>query len=512
MLNLTKGGNNPVYMNFARNLSCNLSFYISGLTSFSRLVLLDRIKRLTKRKILFITASEQSALKYQNDLHKAFDIDAKILPYQNISMYEEISSNKYDYAEQIKVLQGAPEVVIAPVKVFLEKFPARRFFEENKITIKKGDSLDLGELAEKFVRLGYKRSTMVSDIGEFSIRGDIIDIFSLDNHALRIELWGDEVVDLRYFNNETQKSIEKINSAEILPMYKFIHETDEDRYFEGIEVYQSLYNTDFVSVLDYLKDYTLVFDESEEVLAKYEYFEENFVKQIQEATELKTPLKEFNHFTSEEFRSKIMMFVRIAMDNFLNAEFEEVVEFNSAVIPNFEADIEKIAEFIHSKKGYQIVIATDYPERVKELLAEQNIFDVEFIPAIASFGTEIEEFKFVILTDRELFNKRSKEITTTKRSYYKEKAEYIESINDIKEGEYVVHSVHGIGIYKGLSRQTLDGQLKDYLTIEYAGTDKLYIPAEQINLLCRYRGSGAIRPKLSKMGGKDWDNIKTFSF
>ena len=517
MLNLTKGGNNPVYMNFARNLSCNLSFYVSGLTSFSRLILLDRIKRLTKRKILFITASEQNALKYQNDLHKAFDIDARILPYQNISMYEEISSNKYDYAEQIKVLREAPEVVIAPVKVFLEKFPAPKFFDENKIVVKKGDSLDLKELAEKFVRLGYKRSTMVSDIGEFSIRGDIIDIFSLDSHALRIELWGDEVVDLRYFNNETQKSIEKIDSAEILPMYKFIiDETvkiseEEEGYFEGIEVYQSLFSDDFVSVLDYLKDYTLVFDESEEVLAKYEYFEENFVKQLRENadTEYKVPLNTFNHFSSEDFRNKIAMFVRVAMDNFLNAEFEEVVEFNSSVIPNFEANIEKIAEFIHSKKGYQIVIATDFPERVKELLAEQNIFDMEYIPAIASFGTEIEEFKFVILTDRELFNKRSKEITTTKRSYYKEKAEYIESINDIKEGEYVVHSVHGIGIYKGLTREAFDGQMKDYLTIEYAGADKLYIPAEQINMLCRYRGSGAIRPKLSKMGGKDWDNVKT---
>lgn len=509
MLNLTKGGNNPVYMNFARNLSCNLSFYISGLTSFARLVLLDRIKRLTKRKILFITASEQSALKYQNDLQKAFEIDAKILPYQSISMYEEMSSNKYDYAEQLAVLREKPEVVIAPVKVFLEKFPTIEFFEKNKIVIKKGDSLDLGKLAADFVRLGYKRSTMVSDIGEFSIRGDIIDIYSLDKHALRIELWGDEVVDLRYFNNETQKSIEKIDSAEILPMYKFIHETDEERYFEGIEVYQSLYNKDFVSVLDYLKDYTLVFDESEEVYAKYEYFEANFVKQIQEDTELKTPLDGLNHFTSEEFRNKTMMFVKIAMDNFLNAEFDELVEFNSAVIANFEANMEKIADYIKSKKDWQIVVATDYPERVKELMAEQGIFDLEYIPAIASFGTEIEEFKFVILTDRELFNKRSKEITTTKRSYYKEKPEFIESINDIKEGEYVVHSVHGIGIYKGLTHESFDGQLKDYLTIEYAGTDKLYIPAEQINQLCRYRGSGSIKPKLSRMGGKDWETVKT---
>ena len=70
-------------------------------------------------------------------MHKAFDIDARILPYQNISMYEEISSNKYDYAEQIKVLREAPEVVIAPVKVFLEKFPEPKFFDENKIVVKK---------------------------------------------------------------------------------------------------------------------------------------------------------------------------------------------------------------------------------------------------------------------------------------------------------------------------------------------------------------------------------------
>ena len=98
MFKLTNGGNNPVYTNFARNVSCNLSFYVSGLTSFAKLLLLDKIKDLSKKKILFVTASEQYALKYQNDLAKAFSIDAKVLPYQSVSMYEEINSNKYDYA------------------------------------------------------------------------------------------------------------------------------------------------------------------------------------------------------------------------------------------------------------------------------------------------------------------------------------------------------------------------------------------------------------------------------
>ena len=82
MLKLVKGGNNSVYMNFVRNLSCNLSFYISGLTSFARVIFLNEIASLTKKKLLFITASEQNALKYQNDLSKAFDIDARLYLYQ----------------------------------------------------------------------------------------------------------------------------------------------------------------------------------------------------------------------------------------------------------------------------------------------------------------------------------------------------------------------------------------------------------------------------------------------
>ena len=170
--------------------------------------------------------------------------------------------------------------------------------------------------------------------------------------------------------------------------------------------------------------------------------------------------------------------------------------------------MDKVAEFLLSKKGYQITIATDYKERVKEVLAEYGIFEVNYIDNISSLGTIIPDAKILIITDRELFNKRQKDIPSGRKRAYKEKAEYIENINDIKPGEYVVHTVHGVGIYQGLTQQEFDGQLKDYLTIEYANKDKLHIPAEQINMLCRYRGSGQIKPKLSRMGGSDWENTK----
>ena len=526
--------NNENYALFERLLAKSFSFAATGLTTILRLLLVTKIKKITDKKILFITSSEQNALKYQNDLLKAFGEKSDLLPFQNISMYETVSPNRYDYAEQYRILEEKPDIVIAPVKTLLEKFPQEEFYKTNLKKLKIGDEIEPKDLAQIFVDLGYKHSTMVSDIGEFSIRGDIIDFYSLDKHPVRIELWGDEIVDIRYFNNETQKSIEKLKSTQILPMYKFIlknstdelwqklapkDEGEEKSYFEGIEVYQNYFNPNLVTILDYFKDYIVVLDETSELYAKYEFLDKGFEEQLQEnlKLELNAPLNGRNHVTFEEFIQKIAGFVKVGLNNFIDSEMDEIVEFNTQTIQSFEANLDHIAEFIRkflvpstrSSDGWKIIIATDYPERVKEILSERNIFDVEYNESISSHGAILEDFKTIILTDRELFNKRNKEITSQKRSYYKEKPEYIENINDIKEGEYVVHSIHGVGIYKGLSQQEIDGQLKDYLTIEYANKDRLHIPAEQINLLVRYRGSGAIKPKLSRMGGKDWENTKT---
>lgn len=543
MFKINAPENNENYALFENYLAKKFSFAITGLTTILRLLLVTKIRKITDKKILFVTSNEQNALRYQNDLEKAFGVKSELLPFQNISMYETVSPNRYDYAEQYRVLTEKPDIVIAPVKALLEKFPTKSFYKNNSTTIKIGDEIDTKDLAQKFVNLGYKHSTMVSDIGEFSIRGDIVDFYSLDKHPVRIELWGDEIVDIRYFNNETQKSIKKLKSTEILPMYKFTlekvaddlwqklapkDEGDEKGYFEGIEVYQNYFNNDLVTVLDYFDDYVLVLDETSELYAKYEFLDKNFEEQLQENLKLNLnePLEGRNHVTFEEFIQKIAGFVKIGLNNFIDSEMDEIVEFNTQTIQSFEANLDHIAEFIRkcknevglnssptfqssNREGWRIIIATDYPERVKEILAERDIFDVEYNESISSHGAILEDFGTIILTDRELFNKRNKEITSQKRSYYKEKPEYIENINDIKEGEYVVHSIHGVGIYKGLSQQEIDGQLKDYLTIEYANKDRLHIPAEQINLLVRYRGSGAIKPKLSRMGGKDWENTKT---
>lgn len=514
--------NSKIFPRFKRNLLMSKSFSVTGLTSFLRLLCVEKIKELSDKKVLFIVDSEQKALKYQNDLKHAFDLDSEILPYQNISPYESISSNLYDYSKQLEVLNSKADIIIAPVKSLLEKFPQKDFFDKNSITLKIGEELNMRNFAQKLVDLGYKRSTMVSDISEFSVRGDIIDVFSLHQYPLRIELWGDEIVDLRLFDNESQKSVQKVKEFTIKPVYKFVidekkspefikEKITEEGYFEGVEVYQNYFNDKLVSAFDYFKDYTIVFDEMSEIFTKYDFISQNHQAQMHENMKLGLmyELSAKNHFAIEEFHQQIAGAVKIGLNNFIDFELDDLIEFDSQPIKGFFANIDETASFINSKQEYKTVIATDYPERVKEIFAEYNIFNLEFCENLSCAGSILNDFKTILLTDRELFNKRPKEITSSKRSYYKEKPEYIESINDIQEGEYVVHSVHGVGIYLGLCQQEIDGQFKDYLTIEYANKDKLHMPAEQVNLLCRYRGAGTLKPKLSRMGGLDWSNTKS---
>ena len=162
------------FLEFRDYIKKSRSFAVTGLTSVLRILLIKLIN--DKKKVILVTSTEQNALKFQNDIKKIFDVDSSIIPFQNISMYESVSRNLYEYAQQIEVLREKPNLVICPVKSLLEKFPKEEFFQNNLLKIKVGDELDLKELSEKLVKLGYKRSTMVSDIGEFSIRGDIADI------------------------------------------------------------------------------------------------------------------------------------------------------------------------------------------------------------------------------------------------------------------------------------------------------------------------------------------------
>lgn len=518
-----------------------------------------------KTKILLVVESEQTALKYKNDLKNFFNINAVIFPYQESGLYDANIPNVYKYVEQISILKNADtkQVVILPLKASFEKFPDKSYFDTNFIDLKIDEDIDISKLSERLTLFGYKKVTTVADAGEFSVRGDTADIYSLDKNPVRIELWGDTISDLRYFNPDTQRSIEKIKSVKIFPIKKFLIEksnfekfrkyfedslikytksiSDEEKNylyakykellylleeslnFDGIDYYENIFNDNdnLKTIFELLpSDYTIIFDEYEDLKIKYSRIDAVLQKKYIENLKLPQtlPFEKITHPDFEEFISNIAAKHKIYFDNFSINNENQFIEIKTETAPMFSGNLTQMADFVFSKReeNYKIIIATDYKDRIKEILEEFEIpysdnfdekSDVFFTENLSLNGGILHFIKTVILTDKELFNKRSVDITSTGRKYKREKR--LEDFNDIKPEDYVVHEVHGIGIFKGMSKIDFDGELKDYLLIEYAGRDKLYVPAEQISLLTSYKGSGAVKPSLSKMGGSDWTNVKT---
>lgn len=523
---------------------------LSGLLSPFDLFLIKSIVQKNK-KVLYITIDEQTALKAQKDLETLLGIKSEVLVGQEISLYSELEKNYYIYQEQINIFLEKPSVVFAPVKSLLEKYPDVEFYKNNIIEFKKNNEIDYQEISKKLVSLGYKRVTSVSDIGEFALRGDILDIYGLDYNPIRIEFFADTIEDIRYFNPNTQKSFKRVESAKILPLYKFvlnnenkksfidkiklidscdefstqiknelIEKIETQNYFEGIEYYLNYILDKTCCVLDFFEEYILIFKESSQIYSKYKNLDEKYVQEYNEAikSNLKLLLEKLNHTNFCEFQKQVKKFKNIGLDNFLEDDFDKIIEFDLILPPVFSCNLSKIDKFVkdYLNKNYKIVICTNFPNRLKEIFDELEIFssDIIYFQDISTGGVicddeKISKEKMVILSDKELFNRHNRDITTKKHYSNKQTQDFIDSINDIKIGEYVVHSIHGIGIYNGISKQIIDDNQKDYLEIQFQGTDKLFMPAEQINLLCRYRGSGAAKPKLSKMGGSAWETTKT---
>ena len=523
---------------------------LNGLLAPFDLFLIKEITNKNK-KVLFITQDEQTALKAQKDLEILFNEKSELYPFQEISFYSELEKNYYIYQEQINIFLNQPQIVFMSVKALFEKFNTIDFYKENSIKFKKGERINYNSIADKLTSLGYKRTTNVADIGEFALRGDILDIYALNSNPVRIELFADEIEDIRYFNSTNQKSFKSIEETLILPIYKFIlndenkenfkksiskiktqdnefsekikeeliEKIDEIGYFEGIEYYYNYITSQSSSVLDFFKDYIIIFKESSQILSKYKNIDESYIENYSDSikSNLKLPLENLNHTRFEDFEKELKKFKRIAIDSFLTDDYEKIIEYDLSLPPIFSSDIQSASKFIkkYLNDNYKIFICSNFPNRLKEIFKELEIFsqDIYYFSNISTGGVisideKISNQKLLFLTDKELFNKQNRDITTKKYYSNKQTQDFIDSINDIKEGEYVVHSIHGIGIYNGISKQTIDDNQKDYLEIQFQGSDKLFMPAEQINLLSRYRGSASIKPKLSKMGGSAWENTK----
>ena len=408
------------------------------------------------------------------------------------------------------LLNNDKHILVTHLMGFLRFLPSKNLYQEKIINVKKGEEYDIKKLVEKFINIGYKRDVVVSKTTDLAVRGYVIDIFPVSSvNPIRIEFFGDEVDSIRYFDPETQKSIEEISDILIYPASEYLLENDDN--FDGKHHMLSVYNKEISSIMDYLPDSLLFIKDYPQI------------KNLQK--EIKEQIKEYHDEKDENYNGKYMHTLKI-LDNHSKVYYlshdsmlgdiniEDTYDYKIKEIPKFHENIEGIENFIQSKSNSTIIICLkkyQIKSFTKNVDINYVITDIDhiFLGKINIIELELDDgfiYKdFVVITDKDLFE------TRLERKKYKTKFKYstkIRDINKLEIGDYIVHNTSGIGIYNGIKTLSMNDIKKDYIELLYKNNDKLYIPVEKIDLISKYSAKDGISPKVSSLNGTDWQKTK----
>lgn len=587
--------------------------HITGLSDSAKSLVLSLLHHEVKRPFFLVTADHHHAARYHQEITNLSRFKTFLYPSSEVSPYEQVLHSPDTIAPQMEVLNqliknpDEPCIVVLPARALVQRVLDRQTLAKNTTTIKKGDSLDIEAVRRELVRLGYTRENIVTLRGEFSTRGDIIDVFPSEGLPVRVELFGEEVESIRNFSIDTQRSIEEVNSVDIAPRWwvvlddpasvvqkigaageKYLADlTDTARetlrcvlendlqsfesssYPESLEYYALFINQEFSTILDYMPGSSLlVFDEWDAISMALKSYEQKLSSAYDEGVSSGRllPLPRPLIMSMEEFAgaaSRVQRAFMVSMPN-LEIAYEEgsdqtaVVSFECHNVERFNSNMRQIVEKLREwmKEGFRIIISTEQPQRVIDLLREWDCpatylsgskessgnlaagkgtnngdskdplsdLPASLSDALAgafhSVGTgvwvtrqgfvggfRLEDVNLVSVTDAEMFGQKRRP-TQYRRPVAEKNFERFTSVADLKVNDYVVHLKHGIGQFIGVQRISYDGQTREYLAVQYSGDDRLYVPVDQINLLSRYRGSGDSPPRLSRLGGADWESTK----
>ncbi len=443
-------------------------------------------------------------------------------------------------------------------------------FRRECFTIREQDVIDVEEFKQRMVRLGYERMGMVEGPGQFSIRGGIIDVFTLaDTVPVRIELWDDEVDSIRSFDHSTQRSLERVDCVRITPAMECVLTQDEidrgrerlkEEFREAEENFLKEKNHEALSRLRHAREMFELTDDYEKYINSFadktvsflEYFSENETLFVLDEP---NRLKESMDFVEYEFLSScknrleggyILASQSGSMWNLdrLYALLEKrrtlvlsTLSYNPdklTIKRNYQVEVKSINSYnnhfemlvsdLHryKKNGFRAFLISGSKSRAVRLakdLQEEGLnsfysdtFDKE-VPAghilvtsgQISAGFEYPLIGLVLITESDIFgqNKDKKKKKTAGHG------KGIRSFDDLSVGDYVIHESHGLGIYRGIEKITVEGIEKDYIKLEYAQGGKLYILATQLEILQKYADHEAKQPKINKLGSADWNKTKT---
>ena len=489
---------------------------LSGMTDESFCLYLKQLFNQEKKSILLVTSSLTEANIYLNNLTTLTD-DVLFFPMDDFLTSEALSISpdlKVTRLETLnELLSEKPKIVITNLMGYLRYLPSKKVYQDNIINLKIGDEIEPKELVNKLYDIGYKRETIVTTTGEIGVRGFIIDIFPVSfDHPIRIEFFGDEIDSIREFDEDNQKSIQELKEVVINPYIEFLL-TDYTNLEETKRKQKYLpdYLKDTKNIEDYLNNPILVIKDYPQL--------NNYYFKMQE--EIKTYQEQDDYQGKYMFSLDILDINKVihylSIDNLIpNHKFNNYIDFKIKSVPKFHENLDSINAYLKSNlelnkqiiiclKDYQIKNFTKYLDIPYLLTDTNNLNDILLNIIQYDFPKGFIYEDKIIITDKDLFN-----INTTKKKY-KTKFKYatkIDNINKLEVGDYVVHSINGIGIYNGIKTLNVSDLKKDYLEVLYKDDDKLYIPVEKIELISKYSGKEGILPKINGLGSLEWKKNK----
>lgn len=621
---------------------------IAGLTDSAKTLILSLLMHEIKRPFFMVVPDNHVGARFHQEIGNLSRYPVFFYPSAEVSPYEQVLSSPDNTAPQLELLRHImsspkdPYFVLVPARALLQRVLDPETLSKHEIKLAVGEQLDSQGLAKMLARLGYSRESLVTLRGEFSIRGDIIDIYPSSGLPVRIELFGDEIESIRIFNIENQRSVEESKSVVIPPRYAIVLDDNKDSrqkladklaqvlakakadlseqaaetlttvmendihalktggYPESSEYYAPFIHERFCTLIDYIPANALVlFDEWDTLILGLQSYEEKLNATYEEgvSTGRLLPLPHTLHLSIESMAETLKPKQRVYLSTL--PIFDETGESGSANVPfdchpierfgnQMQLLVEKAKQW--RREGYRVVISTEQPQRLLGLLREWDC-PAGYVPGPQESttakelleggdstpnGSEINangakavgttsdgaaaqstpptpestngdgsaapnkslsdmftfakpgvnddnavwvtrhgflggfrlvDVQMVSITDTEMFGLKRKP-SVYRRTVVEKSAERFTSVADLKVGDYVVHIKQGIGQFVGSQRITVDTQQREYLTVQYAGEDRLYVPVDQINMLSRYRGAGDSAPRLSRLGGAEWETVK----
>ncbi|MDO5147009.1 MAG: transcription-repair coupling factor [Eubacteriales bacterium] len=529
---------------------------------------------------LLVTWKEEKAREMYEDL-SFFDKNTMHYPSRDILFYSADVQSNHTTTRRMKVLEKVMEkqslTIVVSLEALMEKMIPPEAFWDECLTIGMDSVVQTDKIRAKLTEMGYSYGGLVEGPGEFSIRGDIIDIFPLTAESpVRIELWGEEIDSIRSFDAESQRSIENLEEVRIYPASEtllpqeriqsaivqiekeFVHQEEilkknkqrqekerlrkmvkvmkeELRAFgtaSGKETLLPYFYDKAASFLEYLpKDTILFVDEPHRVEEKGEAYEQEIMLSMQSRLEggyiLPSQADLLRGF--EETLSGMKKYPVILLGNMIQQykKFRPGFSCNVAAksIYSYNNSFEQLVKDLQNwkKQKYQMMLMSASATRAKRLaedLREQGLtayFAQDYERVIQpgeimvtsgrlNSGFEYPDLHFVVLSEKDIFKERRQKRKKKKSQYSGKK---IQSLAEISIGDYVVHEKYGLGIYRGMEQIETDGISKDYINIEYKDNSNLFIPASQLEIIQKYAGVGAKKPKLNKLGGNEWEKTKS---